>query len=220
MGSRLILLQEPEIHHLPDPGTINGALDLVSLCFLVIFGNALDFRTYCSPDGSPVTQADNHDVNNISIDERCNMCVARGTCLELLRWWDSKYAISTTTISYQGNFATHFLLSQAGALWNYKFRAEEDDRLGAPGCTKELLINQITNILNHLGIGDVDRMTQCAVDEKSDGMKFGNLTQLGISQATQKKMTLTCRDPPKEYGNQPDVMTPIEPTNPDGRTKF
>ena len=37
---------EPELGHLPDPSTLSGALDLVALCFLVIFGNILNFHMY------------------------------------------------------------------------------------------------------------------------------------------------------------------------------
>lgn len=200
----------------------------MSLCFLVIFGNALDFRMYCTPDGSPIGQADIHDVNNIFIDERYNMCVACGTCLELLHWWDSKYAISTTTCSYGDSFSTHFLFSQVGRLWVYKNLAEADNRPGAPGCTKQLLILQINNILDLLDadkaplsddildlktlFSDVkascatvkaSHMLKSALDEKLEGEAAG-LFHLGFSQEFQKTMILTCHDSAKEYGKKPD----------------
>ncbi|KIM40834.1 hypothetical protein M413DRAFT_39547, partial [Hebeloma cylindrosporum] len=41
-----IFMLDHERQHLPDVATVEGLIDLLSLCFLVIFGNVLDFRTY------------------------------------------------------------------------------------------------------------------------------------------------------------------------------
>jgi len=195
-GSTLNLFPAPEIHHLPDPGTIDGAIDLITLCFLMIFGNVLDFRTYCTPDGGPVEKADANDVNNISIEERYNMCVARGTCIELLRWWNTKYSISTTEFSYQGDFTTHFLVSQALALWIYKFRTEEDERPGAPGCTRDLLLSQIRNVSDKLGADIVSPVKKAFAKGCFEEVK------LGFSRESLDMMKMICLDPPREYGDQ------------------
>lgn len=204
--SESILLPEPEIHHLPDLTTKNGALDLMSLCFLVIFGNVVDFRTYCVPNGGPVAKPDKNDVNDISIDERYNMCVARGICLELLRWWNSKYSISTPESTYENDFATHIIAIEASALLLYKGRAEKDGRPGAPGCTLDLLFSQVTNVFNHLKI---DPITHGKVFGSTRGgtTESGVEITLGTSPEYLEKMTLTCRNPPTEYGIGLRLMT-------------
>ena len=134
-----------EADHLPVPGTLLGALDLFAFCFLVIFGNVLDFRTYTNPRGEPLEVVSEYDQNGIAVEERINMCQARGVCLEILRWWYSKYTAEGW--SNVGSFSTHLLVSQAAALIYYKARAEQDNREGAPGCTLSMLIQQITNVL-------------------------------------------------------------------------
>ena len=83
---KLNIKPAPETYHLPSVETVDGALDLFSLCFLVIFGNVLDFQTYSTPDGYPQKKKNPHDVNGIRIDEHYNMCTAQGVCIELLCW--------------------------------------------------------------------------------------------------------------------------------------
>ena len=102
----------PETFHIPRVETVDGALDLFSLCFLVIFGNVLDFRTYSTPDGQPLDNDNPHDVNGIAIEERYNMCTARGVCIELLRWWSSKYGLRHTAVRTQGRVWTQAPLRQ------------------------------------------------------------------------------------------------------------
>lgn len=122
-----------------------GALDLFAFCFLVIFGNVLDFRTYTNPRGEPLENVLDYDQNGIAVEERINMCQARGVCLEILRWWNSKY--SAEGWSGIGLFTTHLLISQAMALINYKARVDSDNREGAPGCAFSMLLRQIKNAL-------------------------------------------------------------------------
>jgi hypothetical protein len=198
---KLNLSPEPEIHHIPDPATINGALDLMSLCFLVIFGNALDFRTYCVPNGDPVQRADKHDVNNISVDERVNMCIARGTCMEILRWWNSKYSISTPTLG-EHSFSDQFMFAEATVLLVYKQYAEADKRPGAPGCVKVLLWSQIVNVLDHLGI---DRIPHGQIYEATHHKD--KKLKMGFSPADAEKLTVIRRDPPQKYGIEHPSMT-------------
>jgi hypothetical protein len=131
--------------------TVDGALDLFSLCFLVIFGNVLDFRTYSTPDGHPQDNKNPHDVNGIAIDERYNMCTARGVCIELLHWWSSKYRLRHTAVRTYDDFPITFLLEEAALLLEYKIRAELDNREGAPGCSTSKLHDQILNVVNLFG---------------------------------------------------------------------
>ena len=136
---------DSEADHLPVPGTLFGALDLFAFCFLVIFGNVLDFRTYTNARGDPLEEVSDYDQNGIAVEERINMCQARGVCLELLRWWNTKY---TTEGCSSVGFTTHMLMTQAAAMIKYKWCAQQDDREGAPGCTFFLLTQQIENVLS------------------------------------------------------------------------
>lgn len=144
-------LTEPELGHIPDPSTLSGALDLFAFCFLVILGNALDFRTYINAKGVPLEEAEAHDQNGITLEERVNICQARGVCLELLHWWESSYrAINPPTVYSTTDTAltTCLIVAQAATLLKYKASAEEDEREGAPGCTASLLSRQIENVIS------------------------------------------------------------------------
>jgi hypothetical protein len=162
--NNLNIYPAPETYHFPHPETVDGALDLFSVCFLVIFGNVLDFRTYATPDGYPLEKKNPHDVNGIAIDERYNMCTARGVCIELLRWWSSKYRLRHTNVrsidptstiprhaKTYDNFPITFLLEEAALLLEYKIRAQQDSRQGVPGCSADRLHDQILNVVYLLG---------------------------------------------------------------------
>jgi hypothetical protein len=142
---------EPELGHIPDLTTMSGTLDLFAFCFLVILGNVLDFRTYTNAMGNPPENVELYDQNGIALEERVNICQARGVCLELLRWWESNFRIiNPATIYSTGDAAltTRLIVSQAFALLKYKESAEKDEREGAPGCTASLLTHQIENIIS------------------------------------------------------------------------
>jgi hypothetical protein len=139
-----------EADHLPDPATLVGALDLFAFCFLVIFANVFDFRSYTNAQGEPLKTVEIHDQNGIAVEERVNMCQARGVCLELLRWWNAQYSTYHADGGSQvgATFTTHLLVTQAAALLKYKRCALQDNREGAPGCTVILLTQQIENVLS------------------------------------------------------------------------
>ena len=127
---------DSEGNHLPVPGTLLGALDLFAFCFLVIFGNELDFRTYTNARGDLLEEVSDYDQNGIAVEERMNMCQARGVCLELLQWWNTKY---TTEGCSSVGFTTHLLMTQAAAMLKYKQFVQQDNWEGAPGCTLFML---------------------------------------------------------------------------------
>jgi hypothetical protein len=166
-GNKLNVYLAPETFHIPRVETVDGALDLFSLCFLVIFGNVLDFRTYSTPDGYPLDNENPQDVNGIAIDERYNMCTARGVCIELLRWWSSKYRMRHTgvrcmdpnsprcTKTYD-DFPIIFLLEEAALLLEYKTRVQLENREGAPGCSTSKLHDQILNVVYLFGEEAID----------------------------------------------------------------
>ena len=144
-------LTELELGHIPDPSTLSGALDLFAFCFLVIFRNVLDFRTYTNVMGDPLEEAEAHDQNGITLKERVNICQAHGVCLELLHWWESNYRIINPPTIYSATdmaLTTCLIVGQAATLLKYKASVEKDKREGAPGCTASLLSLQIKNIIS------------------------------------------------------------------------
>jgi len=165
-------MTDPEIHHLPEPGTLLGALDLVAFSFLVIFGNVLDFRTYTNARGDPLEETEPQDQNGIALEERVNNCLARGVCLELLRWWESKYsaAIDPAPGPSDATFTTRLLVSQAATLLKYKKSAEKEGQEGALGCTASLLSLQVDNVLSIIPGGRLEwerlHSTPNEVDDK------------------------------------------------------
>lgn len=198
----------PETFHIPSVETVDGALDLFSLCFLVIFGNVLDFRTYSTPDGHPLDNKNPHDVNGISIDERYNMCTARGVCIELLRWWSSKYRLRHTDVRSMDpssttprhaktydDFPITFLLEEAALLLEYKNRAQLENREGAPGCCASKLHDQILNVLYLFGEEAMDRWDNL-VTASSD---FCN-EQLSMGGPKKEYLEVVELDPPQAFG--------------------
>jgi len=144
---------------LPDPSTLSGALDLIAFCFLVIFGNVFDFRTYTNAIGDPLEEAEAYDQNGIALEEWVNICQARGVCLELLHWWESKYGATdpaATDSTADVAFTTRLMVAQGAAVLKYKESAEKDEREGAPGCTASLLSLQLKNIISIIPGGPLE----------------------------------------------------------------
>ncbi|KIM43805.1 hypothetical protein M413DRAFT_68970 [Hebeloma cylindrosporum] len=144
-----------ESQHLPNVMTPEGLVDFLSLCFLVIFGNVLDFRTYrCSnSDERQSHLKERYDLNDIGVEERVNMCLARGMCLDLLDWWNANFTL-TANLEELPNFTRDFLNKEARNLLSYKLAASEKKQEGADGCTVEDLAGQIINVSGQ----DQDRM--------------------------------------------------------------
>jgi hypothetical protein len=153
------IVTDQEVDHLPDPSTLPGTLDLIAFCFLVILGNVFDFRTYTNAIGDPLEEVDVHDQNGIALEERVNICQARGVCLELLRWWESKYRATNpaaTGSSAGVAFTTRLIVAQAATVLRYKRSAEKDNREGALGCTASLLSLQIDNVISIIPGGPLE----------------------------------------------------------------
>jgi hypothetical protein len=187
---------------LPVPSTLLGALDLFSFCFLVIFGNVLDFRTYTNARGDPLDGVSEFDQNGIAVEERINMCQARGVCLELLRWWNTKY-----TTEEKGDFSTYLFMTQVAALVNYKQRVQHDNREGAPGCTLFMLTRQIENVLS-LIIPDENpsaALQKWGIARKNIGKSD---YVLGFSIEDWGHFTIKKRQPPQHYGKHYSVPSP------------
>ena len=81
------------VGHLPNLTSIDGVLDLLTFCNMMIMANVLDSRTYEPATGSTKELMDLHDVNAIPAKERQQMAYARGRCWDILRWFFNKYEI-------------------------------------------------------------------------------------------------------------------------------
>jgi hypothetical protein len=185
---------------LPVPDTLLGALDLFAFSFLVIFGNVLDFRTYTNARGDPLEDVSGYDQNGIAVEERINICQARGVGLELLRWWNAKYTTEGCCCSAEGAFTTHLLMTQAAAVLHYKRLAQQDSRVGAPGCTLFMLTRQIENVLSLVHPGENRSVTLPEWWIARRGNSVSGNRVLGFSNEDWAHIKIKKRNPPQHYG--------------------
>ncbi|KAJ3493289.1 hypothetical protein NLJ89_g11055 [Agrocybe chaxingu] len=139
--------------HLPDPNSVEGFVDLLTVCNLNILGNVLDFRTYSTPNESsdrPATEAQRlllltSDVNNIPPEERAHMRYARGMALEVLRWARSQFEtrFNLAVVDLPSIYLEH----QCRGIVQYKRMVEKGNYEGAPNCTLIGLTAQVKNVL-------------------------------------------------------------------------
>jgi hypothetical protein len=200
--NKLSIYLAPETFHIPRAETVDGALDLFSLCFLVIFGNVLDFRTYSTPDGYPQDNKNPNDVNGIGIEERYNMCTARGVCIELFRWWSSKYRLRYTGVrsmdsssTMYNDFPVTFLLEEAALLLEYKTRAQLENREGAPGCSTSKLRDQILNVVYLFGEDAIARWDNLVIASSEFCSE-----QLSMGGPKKGYLEVVELDPPQVFG--------------------
>ena len=134
-----------------------------------------------------------HDQNGLTIEERVNMCQARGVCLELLRWWSTKY-----TASVGAAFKNHLLITQAIALFKYKRCAQQDGREGAPGCTLFMLTRQIENVLLIIP-GEVPGAVLQEWRRRMRSFSDKDDIKLGFSSEDWDNVKIMEREPPQNY---------------------
>ena len=139
---------------MPDVNNINGLLNLLPACVLVVLGNVVDFRTYKAPNQYEDTSADAQlmglmksiDLNAIPFNERKAMCYARGVALHTMDW-----IRDSCTIKHGDNVVedlpSQYFVQVTNTLWHYKKRADNMDRTGAPHCTVTSMRRQITNLV-------------------------------------------------------------------------
>jgi hypothetical protein len=84
---------DPAASHLPDVDRIDGLMNLLSACVLVVLGNVLDFRTYRAPTQEENQKADknqqtliDYEINTIPVSERLAICYSRGIALHIINW--------------------------------------------------------------------------------------------------------------------------------------
>lgn len=136
--------------------TIDGVLDLLSLCWMVIMSNVLDHRTYSAPnqdeyeDASPaeLKRLGENDLNAIPQEERLNMVYARGICYDILRWFDAHFTVEDIATGVQRDaFGLRWIATETFKLMRYKETAELQGLQGAAHCTPKMLQHQINNVM-------------------------------------------------------------------------
>ena len=191
----------------------------------------MDFRTYTNAQGDPLEDVSDYDQNGIAVEERINMCQARGVCLELLRWWSTKYttegryftshllleqaqAAALNGCSVVGGFTTHLLMTQAAALLKYKWCAQQDNRERAPGCTLFMLTRQIENVLFLIFPGDHPSATLQEWRKARNNISGRSDCDLGFSTQYWDHIIIVERQPPQSYGKHYSAETSTTRFNP------
>ena len=154
-GLYLIASLEPVYKHLPDLDCIDGVLNLLSACILVVLGNVLDFRTYRTPNQYEDTNADERlrelltgiDLNTIPENERKAICYARGVALHVMEWICECCVIKFSDSQVIEDLPFTFFIQVANSIWYHKKFADDRNRNGAPDCTLVGMRRQITNLI-------------------------------------------------------------------------
>ena len=143
---------DPDRHHVPRLKDYNLLMDLLTLAFLGIMSNALDFKTYrypgkdaddpLSPEELSLMSA--YDLNSMDGTERTLCMYVRGLSWELVTWVAMHYQLETGRQSLNFDcFYTSYFAHIASAILRSKSQAGVQPEKGAPGCTYERLKYQI-----------------------------------------------------------------------------
>lgn len=145
---------DPAASHLPKIDDIDGLMNLLSACVLVVLGNVLDFRTYRAPTQGEYTKADkiqqiliNHEINTIPLSERFSICYARGVALRLMDWIRHCAVITGPGGEIISDLPSHFFIQISQTLIKYKEGANSSKLDLKANCTLEMLAKQINNVV-------------------------------------------------------------------------
>ncbi|KAF8874506.1 hypothetical protein CPB84DRAFT_1690089 [Gymnopilus junonius] len=174
--------------HLPDIKSIDGVLNLLSACVLVVLGNVLDFRTYKAPNQSDDDEASeeqasllqNCDINAIPYNERVASCYARGVAFYVMQWIQACATICGPSGEVVKDFPYRFLVQILQSLQNYKLTASRRRLPGVPHCTYSKLKSQIENILSAPD-NALAAAWACRESVPSDSLKLANKERYSIS---------------------------------------
>ena len=146
---------DPAASHLPNVNNIDGLMNLLSACVLVILGNVLDFRTYRAPTQEEYTKADknqqiliDHEINTIPINERLAICYARGVALRLFNWIRHCFVITGPEGDTISDLPSRFFVQIAQTLIKYKEGANASKLDLQANCTLGMLTKQINNVID------------------------------------------------------------------------
>lgn len=143
--------------HVPDVNSIEGIVQLLTLCMLVVLSNVLDFRTYAAPnqgeDEAPEAFAqklhNDYDRNDIPATERLAICYARGVALAVMEAISNSCTIVYPDGSIAKDLPYTFVAEQMQAIAVYKQAATTLGHAkyqGAPHCTTNRVREQLLNV--------------------------------------------------------------------------
>jgi len=123
-------------------------MDLLSLSFLGLMSNVLDFRTYrynielSDEDGRLM---DAYDLNAMNQQDRTVCMYVRGMGWTIQKWIDTHYGLENAAGDNVNirKFIIDYNAHMACAILQYKRQADMQQVKGAPGCTYERLKSQI-----------------------------------------------------------------------------
>lgn len=151
-------------------------MDLLTIAFLGIMSNALDFKTYRYPGkdaDDPLSPEELslmsvYDLNSMDGTERTLCMYVRGVALELVTWVGMHYRLETAggqSVKYDC-FYTSYFAHIASAILRSKSQAGVQPEKGAPGCTYERLKYQIDVVFtprSYCG-GEIERLLEDPTD--------------------------------------------------------
>jgi hypothetical protein len=145
---------DPAASHLPNVDSIDGLMNLLSACVLVILGNVLDFRTYRAPTQEENQKANknqqiliDHDFNNIPVNERFAICYSRGVALRLINWVRRFSVITGPGGENVQDLASSYFIQISQTLIKYKKGANISGLELQANCNLDMLTSQIDNVV-------------------------------------------------------------------------
>ncbi|KDR76668.1 hypothetical protein GALMADRAFT_67271, partial [Galerina marginata CBS 339.88] len=176
--------------HIPNLNDMEGVLNFLSLCNLVILANVLDGRTYqgWGQEDEKRTKKHLHDIkaydrNAIPFEEREKYRHARGMCLHMLLWFGARYEATfhdptgkDVPIDVLCDLVFAYLVQQGRALLLYKQKAEKHKITGYPGRTSKLLSVQLDAVF---GIDERLKKGWISSALDQDTTKYSNLLWSG-----------------------------------------
>lgn len=145
---------DPAASHLPNVDSIDGLMNLLSACVLVVLGNVLDFRTYRAPTQEENQKANksqqiliDHDFNTIPFNERLAICYSRGVALHLINWVRHSCMVTGPEGENVPDLPSLFFVQIAQTLIKYKEGANSSGLELQANCTLDMLTRQIENVV-------------------------------------------------------------------------
>ncbi|PPQ76656.1 hypothetical protein CVT26_013946 [Gymnopilus dilepis] len=147
-------LEHRSYKHLPRIHTVDGLLDLLSLCNLLVLSNVIDFRTYLTPNQSAFcSDADvrlamqaRFDRTGISRKERVSMMYARGLAFNILHWVSEYCEIRTADGVPIDNYALRLLACDMALILECRRRISSDTDYLSQCYTLNQLQFQLDNV--------------------------------------------------------------------------
>ena len=155
--------------HVPDVLTVDGRIELITLCSFGVLCNVLDFDTYRFPgqrrdENLSAKKREKHvvhDYNAMTLRDRVHCMRTRALALDLVCWLDWKYEGLDWMELFGRTVGQH-----CTALYAYKAKAEAQDIEGAPHCTLKAIKTQLAGISHVEGL--LQRSINRAIEDVLD----------------------------------------------------